>query len=150
MRAGRCLTLLLLCASCKDEGVQQHRQALEKYATCVDRGVAPTDPCFTEVLTLLAAIPPGSTARPRAEALREGLLTARQPRIRTPLAVQGGVHLGPEVLTQLEQCQRLAEDLGQTAEADRPAKVLKLEACRASAEKLDIARVHGDHDGGAH
>jgi hypothetical protein len=150
VRAGLCAALLLLTVSCKDEGVERHREALEKYTGCVTRGLAPSDPCFDEVLAIVEKIPKSSSARPRADALRESLLSARQPKIRTPLAVQGGANLPPEVITQLQQCQRLAEQLGTTAEADRPAKLQEIEACRAKAEKLDNAHAHAAEDGGAH
>ena len=118
------MALLVLTASCKDEGVQHHQQALEKYSECVTRGVRPTDPCFAEVLTILDRIPKSSTARPPAEVLRAALLTAQQPRLGAPLAVPGA-----------PQCQQLAEQLGTTAEADRPAKLRALEECRAKVEK---------------
>jgi hypothetical protein len=150
VRIGFALTLLLLTASCKDEGVERHKQALEKYSACVIKAVPPNDPCFAEVLTILDTIPKSSSARPRADALRESLQTARQPRIRTPLAVQGGPHLPPEVVTQLQQCQRLAEQLGATPEADRPARLRELDACRAKAETLNSHHGHGDDADGGH
>ncbi len=142
--------LLLLLASCKDEGVERHKQALEKYSDCVSRGEAPNGPCFAEVLTLLKTVPSSSVARPKADALRDALLNAQQPKLRTPLAIQGGAHLPSDVIAVLKQCQRLAEELGTSAEADRPAKMRELDACRARAEKLDTAHVHGEEDVGSH
>ena len=150
MRRGLALALLTLTASCRDQGVQRHQHALELYAGCVNRGLAPNDACFTEVLAILATVPASSAARARADALRDGLLTAQQPRIRTPLAIQGGPNLAADVVAQLQQCRVLAEQLGTTGEAERPAKMLELEACRAKAERLDIKHVHGESDGGEH
>lgn len=147
MKRVAAITLLLL-AACKDEGVEKHQKALTLYGDCMSRGVKPTDPCFAGVLKLLEEIPKGSTARPKADAMREALLTFQQPRLRTPLAIQGGPNLAPDVVETLRQCQRLAEKLGQTPEAERPALMRELDACRATAEKLDIAHVHGDEDGG--
>ena len=146
MRVGFSLMLLSLTA-CKDEGVARHQRAIEKYAACVGRALPPTDPCFNEVMTLIDSVPKDSAARPRADALRESLINAQQPKIRTPLAVQGGAHLPADVIAQLQQCQRLAEQLGTTPEADRPAKLRELDACRAKAEKLDDPH---DADGGMH
>ncbi len=129
------LALLLLQTSCKDEGIERHQKALEEYSACVSSGLPPVHACFADVVNLLETIPKSSTAYARAQALRDALLTAQQPKLRTPLAVQGG---------QLNQCQRFAEQLGTTAAADRPDKVRELEACRAKAEKLDSAHVHGE------
>ena len=146
MRGRFVLLALLLTPGCKDEGVRRHQEALEKYSGCVNRHVPPSDECFSEVLTLLSSIPSSSTARPRADALRDALLTARQPKLRTPLAIGGGAGLPAEVVGQLQRCQRLAQELGTTAEADRPGKLRELEACRAKAERLDDS--HGDPDAG--
>lgn len=139
---------LLLVMSCKDEGVAKHQQALDVYTACITRGAPPSDACFDEVLTTLEQVPKGSGARVRSDALRDGLLTARQPKLRTPLAVQGGANLPLDVIAQLKKCQHLAEQLGTTPDAGRPGKLLELEACRAAAEKLDNAHVHGEEDGG--
>lgn len=139
---------LLLLAACKDQGVEKHEKALALYSDCMSRKVKPTDPCFDEVLKRLEEIPKGSMARPKADAMRDALLNFRQPPLRTPLAIQGGPNLAPDVTDQLRQCQRLAEQLGRTPEADRPTLMRELDACRAKAERLDIEHVHGDEDGG--
>ena len=139
------LLLALACTACKDEGVERYSLALSKYQECVDQGVSPNDPRFVEVLKLLDAVPASSSAHVRAEALRQSLQSAQAPRLRTPLAIQGGANLSAEVAAQLAQCRLLAEQLGTTAEADRPAKLRALDACRAAAEKLDAEHVH---DGG--
>jgi hypothetical protein len=140
------LVLLLVLASsgCKDEGVERYAQALHQYQACVDDGASPNDPRFGEVLKLLDAVPRGSTARVRAEALRGSLERAQAPRLRTPLAIHGGPDLSAEVVDQLARCRQLAEQLGTTAPADRPAKLQALDACRAAAEKLDVACAHPD------
>lgn len=152
MRAGLALALLLLLltASCKDVGVERHKQALEQYTDCANRRVPPSDLCFTEVLAILETVPKSSSARPRADALRDGLLTARRPKLRSPLAVQGGPRLPPEVTLLLQQCQRLAEQLGALPEAERRKKLLELDACREKAERLDAKHAHGEEDGGTH
>lgn len=151
MRVTAAVVLLLLTTSCKDEGLERHQKALEKYSACVERNAPPMDPCFAEVVTILDTIPKDSKAGPKANLLRAALETARQPKLRTPLTIQGGAHLPSEVVTQLQRCHKLAEELGTTAEADRPAKLRELDACRAKAEKLDIDHVHPElHDGGTH
>lgn len=142
MKFGRALVLVMVTASCKDEGVERHRLALEKYTACVTMGAPVTHPCFAEVLALLNSVPKGSDARARADALRDALVSAQQPRIRTPLAVKGGPNLSPEVVEQLAACQLLAQALGTATEAERPRKLLELDACRARAEKLDAEHAH--------
>jgi hypothetical protein len=148
MRRGLWIALLLT-ASCKDEGVERHRKALDHYGACIAKGAPPADPCFDEVLTVLQTVPKSSSAREKSNALRDGLLTARQPKVRTPLAIQGSARLPNDVIEQLKQCQKLAEQLGTTPEAERGDALRALEACRARAEKLDDAHVHDEGDGGA-
>ena len=150
MRVGLCLWLLLLTASCKDEGVERHRQALDQYGACITQGATPADPCFDRVLTMLETVPKSSVAREKSNALRDGLLTARQPKIRTPLAIEGSARLPGDVIAQLQQCQKLAEQLGTTPAAERGDKLRALEACREKAERLDDAHVHDEGDGGMH
>ncbi len=132
---------------CKDPGVERYDQALHQYETLVGQGVRPTDARFAEVSKLLDEVPAGSSAHVRAEALRRALQSAQAPKVRTPLAVQGGSHLPAEVAAQLVQCRTLAEQLGTTPEAERPAKLQALDACRAAAEQLD-EQSHGLDAGG--
>ena len=138
------ILVLLVLAGCKDQGVERYDQALRKYEALVVQGVRPTDPRFDEVVKLLDGVPADSTASVRAAALRRALESAQAPKVRTPLAVQGGANLPAQVAAQLVLCRRLAEELGTTPEAERPAKLKQLDACRAAAEKLDDESMHPD------
>jgi hypothetical protein len=110
---------LVVASSCKDEGVEQHRQAMDAYAACVAKSAQPGDPCFENVRALLTKVPD-----PKAQALAEKLKA--RPMLAAPLAVDG-------------PCRALAEALGTTPEADRPAALKALAACRKAA-----------HDDGGH
>lgn len=129
----RLLAAACLLASCKDEGVETHRRALEKYAACVERGARPGDPCFTEVRALLDQIPKGSSAAPKAALLRQGLQAVEAPKVQAPLAIEG-------------PCQQLAQELGTTPAEGRPAKLRALAACHQAQEEAEHG--HGALDGG--
>ena len=129
----------LALAGCRDRGVEKYDQALHQYEALVGQGVRATDPRFAEVEKLLDAVPADSTARVRADTLRRALQSAQAPKLRTPLAIQGGAHLPSEVAAQLAHCRKLAEEFGTTPEAERAAKLGALDACRAAAEQLDEA-----------
>jgi hypothetical protein len=133
------LALPLLLLSCTDHGIEKLNEAKAAYSALVDQGVRTDDPRYAKVLEQLDAVPAGSSAKPRAEALARSLRNAQAPRVRTPLAIQGGEHLPAEVAAQLAKCRALAEQLGALPEADRPGKLKELDACRAAAEKLDEA-----------
>ena len=113
----RALAVLFLLASCKDEGVEKHRQALDAYAKCLEKGARPGDPCFAPVVTLLDAVPKRSSVHAKAAALKETLTRAAPPPPRAPLATDG-------------PCAKLAQELGTTPEAERPEKLKALDACR--------------------
>jgi hypothetical protein len=139
MRRAAVAACCLALAGCKDRGVDSYAQALHQYEVLVGQGVRPTDPRYAEVVKLLDAVPADSSAHVRAEALRHALQSAQAPKLRTPLAVQGGAHLPSEVAAQLSHCRKLAEEFGTTPEAERAEKLKALDACRLAAEKLDIA-----------
>lgn len=111
------LAALLLAASCKDEGLEKHKQALDAYAKCLEKGARPGDACFTPVVALLDAVPKDSSAHAKAAALKETLTRVAPPPPRAPLAIDG-------------PCAKLAQELGTTPEAQRAEKLKALDACR--------------------
>ncbi len=127
----RHVAVLLLASSCKDEGAATHKQAMDAYAACVAKTAQPGDPCFEGVRALLAQVPKGSASHAKAAALAETLKP--RPLLPAPLAVDG-------------PCRALAEALGTTPEADRPAALKALDACRKAQDR--DAHEHGDggHD----
>lgn len=123
MRFSLAVAVLLSAASCKDEGIERHRKALEQYSGCVGRMLPPTDPCFDAVLTTLDGIPKGSPARAHGDELRAALTAARHPKVAAPLSVPG--------------CEELAQQVGTAAPAERAEKLRALQECRVRAEKHD-------------
>ncbi len=120
-RAGCWLAVLALAlGGCRDEGAAEYERAEARYEQLLASGRLAGDAEFDEILRALERIPPGSSARARADALSRAIERARANRAPRPLSREAD---GAE-------CTLLAEALGRASGAEREAIARRLEACR--------------------
>lgn len=139
------LSLLLLGASCRDEGDRPFRDAKAKHAALVASGTRPEAKEFDAVLALLDSVPASSAKATEARQLKAAIENARV-RVRRPLAK---VHaddgdLPDDIRAQTRACARLAELLARDGGVT-PAVVKALDDCRRRIEKLD-KQYHDAHE----
>lgn len=107
------LLLSVLLLGCKDVGESHYREARAQYESLVSTGHRPDAREFEPVLEKLRAVPPGSRAFRKAQALAASLSAARVRPPATPLATHSSAAEPNAALgAQREACSVLAQQLG--------------------------------------
>jgi len=141
----------LALGGCRDQGQERYARARAAYDTLLARGEGPRAAAFDAVLLDLDAVPAGSPHAAEARRLSRIIRDGRATPLRTPLAMVPTPGTRPtELEAQLAVCARLAGRLGADGGVG-PAGREALEACRRTAERLDVHFAHADEpDGGLH
>lgn len=137
---------LLLCSACRDASAEAWARASLAHQNLLLASTRPEDAKYDAVLADLAKVESSSRYFADAQKLKTAIEGARV-RVRTPLAIAPNGRRPPELEAQLAACARLAQMIGEDGGVNRPG-LEALEACRKSAEKMELQYAHGDEDGG--
>jgi hypothetical protein len=145
--------LLLLPACTEDEGPERLAQADARYTALVEAGVqgSANDPRVAALIRDYEAIAPDSKAWPQAQKRLAALRALAAPLPPRPLAVPGSSGPGATAADlQRAACARLAEQLGASAPAGRPALERALGECRQKQSRLEADEHPAGEQDGAH
>lgn len=140
---------LFVAAGCRDEGADRYARARQAYDALLDQHTPADAPAFDAVLAELEEVPKDSPRAAEAQRLAQAIRLARQPRVRTPLALGAKAGRHPALEAQLQACARVAELAGADGGVDRRA-LEALEACRRRAERLELELSHPGESPAAH
>jgi hypothetical protein len=139
---------LLLFTSCRDEAAETFARAELAHHALLAQAARPEDPRFDAVIGDLRSVPSSSKHFTSAQKLIQAIEAGRRHPVRTPLALAANGRRPPQLEAQLAACARLAAMAGADGGVDQRVMVA-LEACRLSAEKMELRFSHPEEfDGG--
>lgn len=146
MRFAFALGVMLLLSACRDASAEAWARAEMAHEELLTKATRPEDPKYDAVLADLNKVEASSKYFARAQDLKKRIEGARV-RVRTPLALAPKGTRPALLEAQLVACARLAQMIGQDGGVNRPG-LEALEACRRSAEKMELEFAHADEDAG--